>query len=247
MRFYRLTHPRYDTDQEDWVVNPVRICAKVFFPSVICPDCAERIGGGWASSNKVRIDLPADLKIDEFRAGRFLPLDEWCRFRSELARRLSVREELIRPGAQLGPPHGVVRGKKLKDILHPGPGYIWVSEAVMSSLQARGFTGVHFVKVHTEWGKTLKDETATPPDLWELVVTGSAWRVGMDVERVTDCATCGRTLFPEPGWLEVDESRWDGSDFFVVDGNVNITLVSERVRDFLTESGFSNQECIPVP
>jgi hypothetical protein len=82
--------------------------------------------------------------------------------------------------------------------------------------------------------------------LYELVVTGRPSRVGMDIERITVCLRCRRTLFPDPQRLVVDESRWDGSDFFNVDLNPNIVLVTERVCETLIRHRFTNVACVPV-
>jgi hypothetical protein len=46
--------------------------------------------------------------------------------------------------------------------------------------------------------------------------------------------------------MKVDEARWDGSDFFTVDRNPNIVLVTERVCNALSALGASNYFCKPL-
>ena len=81
------------------------------------------------------------------------------------------------------------------------------------------------------------------PEYWELVVTGTAWREEQNEKTIRECDLCGRTQFPEPNNLRVDESRWDGSDFFHVNMNKNIVIVTQRVCDALEELGASNYDC----
>jgi hypothetical protein len=43
----------------------------------------------------------------------------------------------------------------------------------------------------------------------------------------------------------VDKDQWDGSDFFTVNGYPRFILVSERVRDLVTQNGLTN--CMLIP
>jgi hypothetical protein len=54
-------------------------------------------------------------------------------------------------------------------------------------------------------------------------------------------------MFPGPELLIVDESRWDGADFFHLDRNPNIVIVTERVCTVLTQEHFVNFACVPLP
>ena len=113
----------------------------------------------------------------------------------------------------------------------------------MLAMGRAGFAGVEFIEVQTSWAKGMRPNGA-PPRLWELVVTGSAWRKGSDEQSITICGVCGRTVFPNPSQLDVDVTRWDGNDFFHVDRNPNIVLVTERVCDLLDKNRFSNYQCV---
>lgn len=113
-------------------------------------------------------------------------------------------------------------------------------------LQQLQVTGVEFVNVHLTSAGTGELCPEALPELWELYVTGKAWRVGMDAARITACRGCKRLTFPEPNYFTVDESRWDRTDFFNLDLNPNMVFVTERVAQALAASPFTNWRCLPV-
>lgn len=115
----------------------------------------------------------------------------------------------------------------------------------MISLQAENLTGVRFMKVDLKIQKKgLSNQK--PISLWELIITGKAWRQGYHLEDEIVCKCCKRTNFPEPSNLKVDISRWDGSDFFNIDLNPNIIIVTERVYRVLEKHKFTNYMCIYI-
>lgn len=99
-------------------------------------------------------------------------------------------------------------------------------------------TGVSFANVQLTG--------ACDVQLAELVIHGRAWRRGSTSESLQLCHVCGRTGFPNPRDLSVDEARWDGSDFITVDGNPNIVIVTKRVALVLESHGFSNVAAEPI-
>lgn len=238
MRFFELTPPRYATDAEADRRNPVRPLVDWHVPSITCDEC-----GRWASSDRLRMQLPLARDLEAFGQISFLPAHEWLRRRSEWAQLLGVLPERINPGAELGPPRAEVENRDLEDFVHPSPGQIWVGERAMPALAHAEFAGVDFVEVETSWMKG-EGSSRQRPRLWELVVSGSAWRKGSNEQSITACARCGRTTFPNASRLEVDEARWGGSDFFHLDRNPNIIVVTERVRDLLEANRFSNFRCV---
>jgi hypothetical protein len=137
--------------------------------------------------------------------------------------------------------------ERLSDFLHPFPGQLIVQAPVVDALREAKLTGYRPIRVDVRWRHRLHLSAAELPTLYELVVVGKAWRIGMDEQRITACSVCGRMRFPDPKYLAVDESRWDGSDFFHVDNNPNIILVTKRVCVLLDEHQFTNYACIPVP
>jgi hypothetical protein len=113
----------------------------------------------------------------------------------------------------------------------------------MHAMDRAAFAGVDLVEVRTSW-REGKGPIGTPPRLWEIVVSGTAWRKGSDDQSITTCRDCRRAIFPNASQLDIDETRWDGSDFFHVDRNPNIVLVTERVRDLFESSRYSNVRCV---
>ena len=128
----------------------------------------------------------------------------------------------------------------LEDVVHPMPGEIWVVSRVCEALVAAGVSGVSFAPVQLSW-------QCAGANLRELVVHGRAWRVGSTEDTLRLCDLCGRTGFPSPGHLVVDETRWDGADFVHLDGNPNIIVVTERVAAVVESNGFSNLAVVAIP
>ena len=70
MRFFKLTHPNYDSDRAESSRNPVSSTASHRLPGIKCTEC-----GPWSSSERLRVAVPADDA--EFLGVRFLGVDEW--------------------------------------------------------------------------------------------------------------------------------------------------------------------------
>jgi len=240
MNFYRFTRKRHETDQAFSRHNPVKIIGKLHIPSQICPNC-----GTWSSCERLRRVNLHKADVQKFRGYNFLDLQEWLANRPGWAKELGVEEKEIRPGAALGPPLGEVRNVIKEDIVHPFPGMIWVKENIVTLLKSISPTGVDFIPVELQKKKGLKKNIELP-QLWELYVRGKAWRKGVDPQSIIKCDLCERTEFPHPDILAVDESRWDGSDFFNVDQNPNIIIVTEKVHDILVKNKISNIDLIPI-
>jgi hypothetical protein len=235
--FFELTHPPYETDQEQhnsvWVSD-----AFVGLPPVICPQC----GGPWASSKKLRRPIPPDLAaalglFPGVRTG--ISWDDFCRRRIGWARLLEMAAEDVTPGMDLGPPLGNVQGPVRDDVIHPMPGYVWVQDRVKDSIETVGLLGVQFAEV-------VLDQEGHPR-LWEMSTTGHALRIGTTPADLIACRHCGRKKFPNPKVLNVDVDRWDGTDFFHLDSNGNMLFVTERVRDLFLHERFSNCAFHPIP
>jgi hypothetical protein len=242
MEFYKITHPYYETDQEHDAANPIRMIEDTWLPGVICPICGET----WAGSRRLYLPIN-DLELQQHLSGGPIPLSEW----NELARKvhiaLSLPDEFqLEPGDVLGTPIGELQSIEILDFLHPFPGQFIVQAHVIAALQQKKLTGFRLVPFKVSWSKKIKPPYPELPTLYELVVTGNAWRVDIGEEQIIACHACGRRKFPHPEWLRVDERRWDGSDFFNVDHNPNIVFVTERVCSTLSQYGFTNYDCIPI-
>lgn len=233
MRFFKLTHPNYDSDRAESSRNPVSSTASHRLPGIKCTEC-----GPWSSSERLRVAIPADDA--EFLGVRFLGVDEWKDASAAWAPALGVAEEALAPGAKVGPPQGTCASPIQEECVHPILGEIWVASRVREAFVDAGLSGVSFAPVE------LSGDSGDA-ELWELVVTGLTWRTGSTEDGLRVCSICGRRAFPRSKMLTVDESRWDGSDFVTLDHNPNIILVSERVAEVLEANSFSNLVAVPIP
>jgi hypothetical protein len=247
MKFYRFTHPEYVTDQMQSSENPIRMSTELYVPGIICPGCADVTGGGWASSDRVRVAVPRQSALWPYLTGKSLGIPEWFSTAERIRTELAVPPwQPVTPGAQLGLPKGELTATRVPAVLHPFPGQVIVREEVIEAIEKAGLSGIDVVGVEVRWGNRIQGEGIDLPHLYELVVKGQGWRKGSDQASITVCAECQRTIFPNPDHLVVDEGRWDSSDFFHVDKNPNIVLVTERVCRMFTEQGFGNWRCLPV-
>jgi hypothetical protein len=256
-QFFKLTYPPAEDDFEFARLNPAWIDPDPSIPAIpalICVNC-----GRWTGSGVLRIPLPSEDDLGEFKNYPVLKREDWFRERPGWAQLLGIDASRIEPGDEIGPPRGLLKGIPNLDFIHPFPGRLWVRSRVMEKLKEARCTGVEYAKVEFVYRETDPKsfcdgvdidygpiDMARLPDYWELVVTGTAWREGQSEETILLCALCGREGFPSPERMKVDESRWDGSDFFTVDRNPNIVLVTERVCNALSDLGAANYFCKPL-
>lgn len=243
MRFYRLTHPYYQSDREENAANPVLPMRDVWLPGIICSAC----GSTWAGSRRLYLPV-SDERLRRCLRGGPVPEPRWLELVAAVRRTADLPNDLkLMPGDVLGRPIAELLATELPDFIHPFPGQLIVTAEVLGTLQHARLTGLRPVLVESRWSKKIRRAPEIIPDLYELLVTGGAWRVGIDARAITVCQHCGRTVFPNPDHMVIDEQRWDGSDFFHVDQNPNIVLVSERVCEILADHHFANYVCAPLP
>ncbi len=239
--FYKLTHPVYENDLQDArKANPVTIKYVYRIPSIICEVC-----GTWASGgSRIRKVLP-DTILTPFNGITFLQRLEWQKKRAKWAETLEVSEEEIRPATKLGLPDIELFYPVTTDFIH-ALGQVFVTDDLASLLKEQKFRGLDFFPFEPVWSKKMKVQKGDPPRLWELVITGKAWRVGVTPESLLLCGLCDRKGFPQTRML-IDRDRWDESDFFNIDENPNIVIVTQKVADFFEKQGFSNYKLEPLP
>jgi len=244
MKFFELTHPDYSTDLQFSKANPVEQDDKDFLPGVYCEKCDDQ----WASSNRLRVKKGVQKQITDYLRSINIPdvisAQQWSSLILELSTITGLPKENFHPGAPYGVPGGILKKKEVCNFSHPFPGLLWVTSDVMSLIIAEKLTGIQFMEVKLKNSKRMAGFQS--PQLWEIIITGKAWRQGHNVDNVTSCNCCKRTVFPEPNNLKVDISRWDGSDFFNIDLNPNIIIVTERVCEVLDKGKFTNYLCIPI-
>lgn len=241
--FYSLEKPIYDDFLHGEQANPVRSMTDIALPGVICDRC----GNIWAGSRRTYLTIEDPELRARLRHVGPIPWGEWVALAEAVRRHLGLTDRFVlKPGDRFGAPVIELSLAEVPDFTHPFPGQVLVTEKVVDALRRAHFTGQTAVRVEVVWGG--KDPPPTQmPALFELGVTGTAWRRGMDLDRITDCPQCRRLTFPMPKELDVDPEQWDGSDFFHVDRNYNIVLVTPGVCEFLREEGFVNFACMEFP
>jgi ribosomal protein L37E len=235
MTFYKLSKPLYTSSKKSSIENPIRSVQGV---SVILPGMKCSVCGFWASSNRIRVGNDVAEKVSNFLIKNNVPKglysNEWVDISDKLTADIGINN--LSPGAIVGMPIGEILGSSQNDIYHISPGQIWVTERVTEAILSSELKGVKFAEV------IINHENGQMNDirLWELVVSGKAMRVNSTEENLTVCKECGRKEFPNHTNLLVDEARWDGTDFFNVDFNPNIIIVTKRVVDVFINKAITN-------
>lgn len=119
-----------------------------------------------------------------------------------------------------------------------GPWECLVREPVVQFFRDAGFTGFEVAPAKVKFADTSRQ----PPRFWELLAKGSAGAIspGSGYQVLSVCPGCGltdETRIDDPTKV-VDESRWDGSDFFHLDPIPSWIFVTERVVQALRKTPF---------
>ena len=106
-----------------------------------------------------------------------------------------------------------------------------VTDEVACALKESSFTGYDFRPVDL-----CNNKIKSP--LWELFITGKGGEAHPDagIIKTYYCASCGQTnyrAFTNGIGIIVDESNWDGSDFFTITAYPKFVLVTQRIKDFI--------------
>jgi len=131
--------------------------------------------------------------------------------------------------------------------------WTWYSECILPDrtlalFREAGFTGFVSRQVVVEKikrsGSKRREETPIPP-LWELLIRGKGGDaapesgiVPYQYEDSSGVTHRGYTSFRNG--IIVEESNWDGSDFFTVNGYRKFLLVTERVKEFIIDRQLTN-------
>lgn len=151
-------------------------------------------------------------------------------------------EEIVCP---LNPDHRGA-GKRLSNlsVILPNPvvdDFVWtwysecmIQESVLALVKREKFTGFEVEPIKARFANS---PLSIPPPLWELVVTGWAGIApgSSGVKLVQSCPRCGYRKYSgltDPEKL-IDESQWDGKDFFMVWPLPKFIFVHDRVAEFI--------------
>ena len=125
-----------------------------------------------------------------------------------------------------------------------------VTDGVLNLFREAGFTGFQPRPVVIEKIKRLnrkqREEIFIPP-LWELVIKGKGGDAAPESGiHVIDRDEDGDLRYSSfRNGIIVDESNWDGSDFFTVNGYPRYILVTERVKDLIISHQLTNCAIVP--
>jgi hypothetical protein len=186
----------------------------------------------------------------------------WHLFSPESTKKLAewVHGEVILESVRCPACEGHQRsGRRVSDLSVVLPGttiddFIWtwqsdclIQDRALKLFQERGFTGF---QVKPARARFKRAETGQAPTLWELVVTGWAGMApaesGIRVKQ--RCPACGHTTYTGcavPARL-IDESQWDGSDFFIVCPLPKFKFVTSRVAESIREAELTGANLRPL-
>jgi hypothetical protein len=160
---------------------------------------------------------------------------------------------------RLRPPYGQARVDLTIMLPSPKVGdFVWtwysdciVTEDVLSGFRQAGFTGFEARPIIVEKIKRLsrkRREEVTIPRLWELLIQGKGGDAAPEsgIYPLYEIEDSGRFTYSSfRNGIIVDEANWDGSDFFTVNGYPKFILVTERVKELITDHKLTNCALIP--
>lgn len=122
-----------------------------------------------------------------------------------------------------------------------------ITEEVAALFEEAGFTGYTLKPVIVD--KVKRGNKNDIPLLWEFIVTGRGGDAHpkSGIKLKYECSACGDILYTGFGkGLFVDESQWDGSDFFIIWPLPKFIIVTERVKEFIEKHKLKNCKLIPT-
>jgi len=157
------------------------------------------------------------------------------------------------------PPYGAPRVDLAIVLPLPKVGdFVWtwasdciVTERTLSLFTQAGFTGFKARPVAVEKIKRVsrkRREELTIPALWELLIQGKGGDAAQEsgIYLLYEIENSGRFQYSSfRNGIIVDESNWDGPDFFTVNGYPKYILVTERAKEFIIGHELTNCALIP--
>ncbi len=143
-----------------------------------------------------------------------------------------------------------LRSPKVRDVMNTWHSDYIITDRVATMFKEQGFTGYELRHVDVKLPQTDRFRRVIPPVLWELKATGWGGIApeSSGIKLVTICPGCCYTHYTallHPEHL-IDESQWDGSDFFFVWPMPGFIFITERVKDYVKEKRLKGVDIIPV-
>jgi hypothetical protein len=136
-----------------------------------------------------------------------------------------------RPGRRLNDLAVVLSNNPPEDFVWTWYGECLLQDHLLGLLRQQGFSGFEVKPVIARF----EHSSERWPRLWELILTGWAGMAkpesGIRLDETESCMICGNlryTGLTDAAQL-IDESKWDGSDFFMVWPMPKFVFVTERV------------------
>ena len=146
-----------------------------------------------------------------------------------------------RGGCRLTPLKLVLSREPVDDFVWTWASELLITDDVAAEFKSRQLTGYNLLPAHARFSG--KKSSRTPPRLWEVQVTGWAGLANPDsgVQLLEQTPCCGHLRYSactSPARL-IDESKWDGTDVFMVWPLPLFRFVSDRAASVILENEFT--------
>jgi hypothetical protein len=153
-----------------------------------------------------------------------------------------------RSGKRLTDLNVVLPDGAVEDFVWTWQGECIVQDHTLELLKSSSFSGFSVKPVQARFMKSAE----SPPQLWELVVTGWAGMAkaesGIHLDNLTCCPVCGLLGYTGLTHADqlIDEGKWDGKDLFMVWPMPRYYFVTERVTRIIRENRLTGVDVVPV-
>jgi len=152
-----------------------------------------------------------------------------------------------RAGKRIGALSVIVDPLHVDDFTFSWLSDVLVSRRVLDIFQEHRVTGFEVKPAKISYPPLIK---ARPPDLFELVITGSGGLAApaAGVKLVKSCPSCGLKTYTiaEPSCV-IATAAWDGSDLFFVWPLPRYLFASDRLANIIRQESLSGVKLIPAP
>jgi len=143
-----------------------------------------------------------------------------------------------------------LKSQKVRDISSTWHSDYLITDRVAVLFREAGFTGYSLRPVDVRLPKTERWRAVQPPVLWEFKATGwgGVAPESSGIKPVIICPGCFYTDYTSllrPEKL-IDESQWDGSDFFFVWPLPGFIFITEKVKAFVEGHRLTGVDLTPV-
>lgn len=151
-----------------------------------------------------------------------------------------------RGGKRIGELSIIVHPAGVQDFTFGWSSNILVLQRTLDLFQKYRVTGYEAMPARVSYSKKTE---ATPPDLFELIVTGwGGWAApAAGVTLAELCRGCAHKVYAiaEPSRL-IDATAWDGSDLFIVWPLPGYRFVGDRLASILRQEKVSGVKLLPA-